>query len=132
LYNFTKNRNLEVDTLVVDEAGQISLASLPLVMRSLSPTGRLIVAGDSEQLAPIFSAQYPQLKEQSLFGSVLDLLMHTRETRAEGNLIRGLKVVGSEDNVLASQGTIVQLTENFRCVFRLLNVLNMKQNLSTG
>ncbi|KAF5355004.1 hypothetical protein D9756_005484 [Leucocoprinus leucothites] len=123
LYNFTKNRNLEVDTLVADEAGQIALGSLSLVMRALSPSSRLIVAGDSEQLAPILSAQYPQLQEQCLFGSVLDSLMHARETKVESKVekakattttTRALEVVGSSDDVLASQGTVVQLTENFR------------------
>lgn len=84
-------------------------------MRSLSPVGRLIVAGDSEQLAPILSAQYPQLQEYCLFGSVLDSLMYARESKEERRLTaRALEVAGSSDDMMASQGTVVQLTENFR------------------
>lgn len=122
LYNFAKNRNLEVDTLVVDEAGQIALGSLSLVMRSLSPTGRLIVAGDSEQLAPILSAQYPQLLERCLFGSVLDSLMYSRFSKAKSKESRTVSVAGSSDDVMSSQGTVVQLTENFRFVLPILSI----------
>lgn len=124
LYNFAKNRNFEVDTLVVDEAGQIALGSLSLVMRSLSPTGRLIVAGDSEQLAPILSAQYPLLLERCLFGSVLDSLMYSRASRMKGTQSRTLDVAGSFDDVISSQGTVVQLTENFRFVPSILSTMN--------
>lgn len=101
----------------MDEAGQISLGSLSLVMRSLSPEGRLIIAGDSEQLAPILTAQYPQPHERCLFGSVLDCLMYSRMPGAGGQ--RALGVAGSSDDVMASQETVVQLTENFRFVISL-------------
>ncbi|KAF9446525.1 hypothetical protein P691DRAFT_733110 [Macrolepiota fuliginosa MF-IS2] len=83
-------------------------------MRSLSPAGRLIVAGDSEQLAPILSAQYPQPHERCLFGSMLDCLMYSRKSGAENAPSRALKVSGSLDDIMSSQGTVVQLTENFR------------------
>lgn len=100
---------------MADEAGQIALGSLSLAMRSLSPVGRLIVAGDSEQLAPILSAQYPQLQEYRLFGSVLDSLMYAKQAREESTAtVRALEMVGSSDDDMASQGTVVQLTENFR------------------
>jgi hypothetical protein len=101
---------------VVDEAGQIALGSLSLVMRSLSPTSRLIIAGDSEQLAPILSAQYPLVLERRLFGSVLDSLMYSRVTRMKATQSRAPEVAGSFDDVISSQGTVVQLTENFRFV----------------
>jgi len=106
---------------VVDEAGQIALGSLSLVMGALSPVGRLIVAGDSEQLAPILSAQYPQSREQCLFGSVLDLLMQGREQKTGKNVVIptascAAESVGSSDDLLMSQGTVIQLTENFRFV----------------
>lgn len=39
LHSFARNRRLEVDTLVIDEAGQIALGSSSLVMRALSPVG---------------------------------------------------------------------------------------------
>ena len=106
---------------MVDEAGQIALGSLSLVMGALSPVGRLIVAGDSEQLAPILSAQYPQSREQCLFGSVLDLLMQGREPKTGKNVViptasRAAESVVSSDDLLMSQGTVIQLTENFRFV----------------
>ena len=106
---------------MVDEAGQIALGSLSLVMCALSPVGRLIVAGDSEQLAPILSAQYPQSREQYLFGSVLDLLMQGRQPKTGKNAViptasRASEGVGSSDDLLMSQETVIQLTENFRFV----------------
>ncbi|KAJ7503041.1 hypothetical protein B0H11DRAFT_1906826 [Mycena galericulata] len=76
LYNFSKRHSFEVDMCIIDEAGQLALSSAALVLRSLSLTGRIVIAGDSEQLAPILTAQYPQLKSRLLFGSILDCLMH--------------------------------------------------------
>lgn len=103
--------------MIIDEAGQLSLSSTALVLRSLSPTGRIVVAGDSEQLAPILSAQYPQLQTR-LFGSILDCLMHHSKrpgpssADADGTDRPASPVDTSMD--MSSQGTIVQLTENFR------------------
>ena len=103
---------------MVDEAGQIALGSLSLVMGALSPVGRLVVAGDSEQLAPILSAQYPHSREQCLFGSILDLLMQGREPKIGKDAVipasRASESVGSSDDLLMPQGTVIQLTENFR------------------
>jgi hypothetical protein len=74
-----------VDCVIIDEAGQISLGAVSLVVRSLSSNGRIVIAGDSEQLAPILSAQYPQLKSNALFGSVLDCLMFSRTAQSLRN-----------------------------------------------
>jgi hypothetical protein len=68
---------MEIDCLII-EAGQTSLYSIFLILRFLAPCGRIIIAGDSEQLAPILSAQYAILKSHSLFASVLDCLMFSR------------------------------------------------------
>lgn len=72
------------------------------------------MAGDSEQLAPILTAQYPQLKTGALFGSVLDCLMFWSE-RPTGTVhsTRPSSPTFS-DGDYGSQDTIVQLTENFR------------------
>ncbi|KAF9486003.1 hypothetical protein BDN70DRAFT_794739 [Pholiota conissans] len=98
---------MQVDCVIVDEAGQISLGAISLVLRSLAIQGRIIIAGDSEQLAPILTAQYPQSKSGSLFGSVLDCFrfahLHSKVSESQ-----------EEADVPASQSTIVQLTENFR------------------
>ncbi|KAF9012543.1 hypothetical protein BDQ17DRAFT_1344125 [Cyathus striatus] len=107
LYNFTRKRSLEADCVVVDEAGQIPFASLALVLRSLSTSARIIVAGDSEQLAPILSAQYPQLKTRQLFGSILDSIMPASHRYP-------VHAAAEDASSQESQETVVQLTENFR------------------
>jgi hypothetical protein len=107
---------MEIDCLIVDEAGQTSLCSISLVLRSLAPCGRIIIAGDSEQLAPILSAQYPLLKSHSLFGSVLDCLMFSRPRSGDREPIDE-----SQGSTLSPdptcQNIVIQLTENFRYVF---------------
>ncbi|KAF7362302.1 AAA-12 domain-containing protein [Mycena venus] len=117
LYNFSKRHSFEVDVCVIDEAGQLALSSAALVLRALGPKGRIVVAGDSEQLAPILTAQYPQLKSRLLFGSILDCLMHLSKlpSRKESSQPPPLSPTLSDfSDMSASQGTVVQLTENFR------------------
>jgi ATP-dependent exoDNAse (exonuclease V) alpha subunit len=92
-----------VDCVFIDEAGQLTLGSVALVLRSLSSTGRVVVSGDSEQLPPILTAQYPQLK-RPLFGSILDCLMSGRDVAAP------LSPQSSFSDTSSSQGTVVQLT----------------------
>ncbi|KAJ7647709.1 hypothetical protein FB45DRAFT_987359 [Roridomyces roridus] len=117
LYNFTKRHSFEVDMCIIDEAGQLALSSAALVLRSLSSSGRIVVAGDSEQLAPILTAQYPQLKSRLLFGSILDCLMHLSKlpspSRKESQPPLS-PTLSDYSGMSSSQGTIVQLTENFR------------------
>ena len=108
---------MKVDCVIIDEAGQISLGSTSLVLRSLSEEGRIIIAGDSEQLAPILSAQYPIFRRNALFGSVLDCLMSSPSRRSSVGS-QGVRPPspspGDDVEPSSSQGTIVQLTENFR------------------
>ncbi|TFK23145.1 hypothetical protein FA15DRAFT_670751 [Coprinopsis marcescibilis] len=113
LYNFSRSHSFEVDCVVADEAGQIPLAALPLVLRSLSRDGRIIVAGDSEQLAPIFSGSYPRLKMMSLFGSVLDCLMFTASGTAL-EVSSDSQPPDDSSQTPTPPNTIIQLTENFR------------------
>ncbi|KAF7351035.1 AAA-12 domain-containing protein [Mycena sanguinolenta] len=117
LYNFSKRYAFEVDVCVIDEAGQLALSSAALVLRSLAPKGRIIVAGDSEQLAPILTAQYPQLKSSLLFGSILDCLMHLSKLpsrRDSASQPPPSPTQSDYSSMSSSQGTVVQLTENFR------------------
>ncbi|KAJ7496852.1 hypothetical protein FB451DRAFT_1209000 [Mycena latifolia] len=117
LYNFSKRHSFEVDCVVIDEAGQLALSSAALVLRSLSPTGRIVIAGDSEQLAPILTAQYPQLKSRLLFGSILDCLMHLSKLPAPSRRDSEpppSPTLSNYSGASSSQGTVVQLTENFR------------------
>ena len=100
-----------MDCLVIDEAGQISLGAVALVLRSLHDSGRIIIAGDSEQLAPILSAHYPRLKSNMIFGSVLDCLMFTRYMPRPS---KGQDNAEESQETQGTQSTIVQLTENFR------------------
>ncbi|KAG6850866.1 hypothetical protein H0H93_007484 [Arthromyces matolae] len=120
LYKFSKKyKSVQADCIIVDEAGQLGLSSLALVLRALSPDGRIILAGDSEQLAPILSANYPKIKDKRpIFGSVLDCLMYAPKTQQP-------TVTPAVDEPMESQGSsslngeevafnFVQLTENFR------------------
>lgn len=107
--------------VVIDEAGQLALGYAALVMRMMKSDGKLVVAGDDEQLAPIFSAEYPET-EGRLFGSVLDCLMSAnRPSTSEGKHDDFELPVPSSpgsDTMMSTQGslsTVVQLLENFRC-----------------
>ena len=113
-----------MDCVVIDEAGQLSLGSAALVLRSLLPNGKILIAGDSLQLAPILIAHYPRLKSR-LFGSILDCLMDlsgrardednvTSESLTRSSSISGFSEVSSSSQI----STIVQLTENFRFVLQ--------------
>ncbi|KAF8171884.1 hypothetical protein BJ912DRAFT_994826 [Pholiota molesta] len=104
LSNFTKRHNMQL----------VNFSRRNLVGASLTRMhGRIIIAGDSEQLAPILSAQYPQSKSDSLFGSVLDCVMfaHLSPFREKSQILSGSQ---EEADAPASQNTVVQLTENFR------------------
>ncbi|KAJ4483538.1 hypothetical protein J3R30DRAFT_3731697 [Lentinula aciculospora] len=115
LYNFSKRHSLSVDCIVIDEAGQLALSSAALVLRSLRPYSRIIIAGDSEQLSPILAVKYHQLKSGPLFGSILDTLMYvSRPSRIEPRDTRPSSPVPDDASDMSSQSTIVQLTENFR------------------
>jgi ATP-dependent exoDNAse (exonuclease V) alpha subunit len=114
-----------VDVVVIDEAGQLSLGTAALVLQTLKLDGQVVMAGDSEQLAPILAAQYPQTDE-CLFGSVLDVVMHRTMSEAERTAPMFLsqvpqnskknRALGREGSGLTAsqESTIVQLTENFR------------------
>lgn len=120
MYNLSRRFSFQVDCLIIDEAGQLALSSTALVVRSLSSSGRIIIAGDSEQLAPILTAQYPLL-DTRLFGSILDCLMHlsnrTPNESDDGTLLPPPSYPIDASQGSASQiGAIVQLTENFRYV----------------
>lgn len=100
---------------MIDEGGQLALSSAALVLRALSDTGKIIVAGDSEQLAPILSAAYPQLNVGYLFGSLLDCLMYwSKYHQSAAAVSKPESSTPSEIEGIWSQETIVQLTENFR------------------
>ncbi|KAK7057619.1 AAA-12 domain-containing protein [Favolaschia claudopus] len=117
LYNFSKRHSFDVDVCVIDEAGQLALSSAALVLRSLASKGRIVVAGDSEQLAPILTAQYPQLQSRLLFGSILDCLMHLSKLPARNLQLSQPPLsptLSDYSSMSSSQGTVVQLTENFR------------------
>ncbi|KAJ7772068.1 hypothetical protein DFH07DRAFT_214825 [Mycena maculata] len=117
LYNFSKRHSFEADMCIIDEAGQLALSSAALVLRSLSGSGRIVIAGDSEQLAPILTAEYPQLKSRLLFGSILDCLMHLSKLPAPSRKDSQPPLsptLSDYSGVSSSQATVVQLTENFR------------------
>ncbi|KAF5357356.1 hypothetical protein D9758_005886 [Tetrapyrgos nigripes] len=122
LYNFSKKHSFSVDCVIIDEAGQLALSSAALVLRSLDPAGKIIIAGDSEQLSPILAAEYPKLQTGRLFGSILDCLMHfSKKYEASSNGTGGIlrppspsPTDSTDGDFSSSQSTVVQLTENFR------------------
>ena len=110
LYSFCNKANIRANLIIIDEAGQLALGTAALVIRWLHPKGKLVLAGDHEQLAPIFSGTYPELEELPLFGSVLDLLMGGRRSA-------GLPIAATEEESQETYSApVVQLLENFRCV----------------
>jgi hypothetical protein len=118
LYRLCKSHTtLAADVVVLDEAGQLGVAQAALVLRALRPGGRVVIAGDSEQLAPIRAGAYPAA-DAPLFGSVLDVVMHASlSPRERAAVPRPQPLARAGSGITASQeSTIVQLTENFRCV----------------
>ncbi|CCA67835.1 hypothetical protein PIIN_01659 [Serendipita indica DSM 11827] len=108
LYRFCEKAKLRANVVIIDEAGQLPLETAALVIRWLSSTGKLILAGDHEQLAPIFIGTYPEPEDLPLFGSVLDLLMGGRKRT-------GLAIAATEDESQhLYDAPVVQLLENFR------------------
>ena len=110
LFNFCNKASLSADCIVIDEAGQLGLGPASLVLKNLRSNGRVIVAGDSEQLAPILASDYPQVGPR-LFGSILDALMplaiqsNDAKTSVHGSLTDATDL-----------SIVIQLTENFRHV----------------
>ncbi|PPQ87755.1 hypothetical protein CVT26_011534, partial [Gymnopilus dilepis] len=104
LSKFTKTHPIKIDCLIIDEAGQVPLGVASLVVASVGPQGRIILAGDTEQLAPILSGQYP-MTDKPLFGSVLDCLMGSTSVS---------KPVPDDRSRRSYKGEIIQLVENFR------------------
>ena len=113
---------------MIDEAGQLGLATAALVIRFLSDRGKLVLAGDHQQLAPILGISYPELEgpewdgsewEETLplFGSILDALMSGRRELRQTPLGTGRNCADSTDSqeTEESDGTVVQLLENWRC-----------------
>lgn len=48
------------DLLIVDEASQLRFGELSLALAALRPGGRLVFAGDDQQLPPIIKGEYPE------------------------------------------------------------------------
>lgn len=115
LFTFSKRCSASVDCIVIDEAGQCSLGLAALVFRSIGNNGRVIIAGDTEQLAPILAAQYPLLNIP-LFGSILDSVMSVSNfCRSHFNSSTGQRTAREEaDLPLDKHALVVQLVENFR------------------
>jgi ATP-dependent exoDNAse (exonuclease V) alpha subunit len=102
----------------MDEAGQLALSASALVLRCLRPASRIVISGDSEQLSPILAAKYPLLKSGPLFGSILDTLMFVSRPRSlkPDETEPSSPILDDASDFSSSQGTIVQLIENFRYV----------------
>jgi hypothetical protein len=66
------------DVVVIDEASQVKVGEAALAIRRVEPGGRLVVAGDDQQLPPIVQGAYPELDgEPLLHRSILECLRGT-------------------------------------------------------
>lgn len=109
LYKFCEKANLKANLLIIDEAGQLALGIAALAIRWLSKTGKLVLAGDHQQLAPILGTSYPELESVPLFGSILDTLMGKGRIGSVG-----VAVTLEESHESDYDAPVVQLLENFR------------------
>jgi hypothetical protein len=103
---------------MIDEAGQLSLGTAALVIRFLSDRGKLVLAGDHQQLAPILGTSYPEsVGTPPLFGSILDTLMSGRRELRRAPLGTSRDHADFTDSQMTeeSDSTVVQLLENWRC-----------------
>lgn len=107
LYKFCDKVNIKANMIIIDEAGQLALGTAALAIRWLSERGKLVLAGDHEQLAPILGASYPHSEPIPLFGSILDMLME----KESGLGIAETNMESQESNF---DKPVVQLLENFR------------------
>ncbi|KIM22774.1 hypothetical protein M408DRAFT_279472 [Serendipita vermifera MAFF 305830] len=113
LYKFCEKSRLTANVIIIDEAGQLALGTAALVIRWLSHNGKLVLAGDHQQLAPILATVYPEPpEERPLFGSVLDLLMDRK--RGGLKIARTMSDPNSRSQDDERDGVVVQLLENFR------------------
>lgn len=68
------------DVLVIDEGSQLKLGETALATVALAHGGRIVIAGDDEQLPPIVQGEYPEPEDRrpGLHGSVFAYL-HARD-----------------------------------------------------
>jgi hypothetical protein len=114
---FDRRAVIDVIQVLIDEAGQVSLGTAALVIRFLSERGKLVLAGDHQQLAPILGTSYPESEgTPPLFGSILDTLMSGRRELRHAPL--GNRADSTDEQTTdESDGTVVQLLENWRCAY---------------
>jgi len=62
------------DVVVIDEASQVLVSDAALALEVLSPSGRLVIAGDDEQLGPILQLPWPRTKLTPVHLSILECL----------------------------------------------------------
>jgi hypothetical protein len=96
VWGLAKLTDFTFDLVVIDEASQLKVYESALVIDRVSPTGRLVTAGDYLQLGPIMKGSYPDPEdnEPKLHASIFDLV----------------KSLADSDNTTP----FCQLLENFR------------------
>lgn len=84
----TPPEKLRYDLVVVDEGSQLRVGDSAIAIRRIASSGRLLVAGDDKQLAPIVQAEYPVPEDGlPLHRSILEAL---RAGDVDGTLTRAL------------------------------------------
>jgi len=90
---------LDYDVVIVDEASMIGVGLFAKLLSALKPTTRLIILGDSEQLASVDSG--------SLFGDLCTGLKHN-ENQFESNHLEFINILIAGDRQLGDDYTLNQ------------------------
>ncbi len=91
------------DLVVIDEASQVRVPEAAVAISFVAPAGRLVLAGDHLQLAPIVAGIYPDAPpgEPLLHRSIFEAILPKGES-------------GTEQPLVAPSKIVCRLEENFR------------------
>lgn len=77
--------DVAADLVLIDEGSQVTVGESAIAIRRVAPGGRLVIAGDPEQLPPIVSGDYPSGDDEPLLHrSILECLDAQDPHRASG------------------------------------------------
>lgn len=96
---YNAERPLPVDVLIIDEASMIDISLMAKLMRALPEKARLILLGDSQQLASVES------------GAVLANLSESEQGTFSGDFIGQFPALGLEDHTAASAASLPTPTD---------------------
>ena len=124
----------EFDMVIIDEASQVLLTSAAKPLSFLRPDGRLVIAGDHQQLRAIVRGSYPVVDgvdlTMSLMASVMRVVAHPR-VQMEPVVNRLFATGDSQRDPTVSTDwtkipTAVMLSKNYRAVSELAEMLHFR------